>query len=143
MASQPTRNVTVVTAFIALSANQTKHPYNLHLTSGVAADRYVAWCDEAGTCDAMRAARRDAGASETSVVQPCNLVELLDATALAIGVTPKALQVATERSVFPNHCPSSEIVLLWLAKLLLVQRELRDPAGPRTSDIAWVDAGFN
>lgn len=153
-ASVPQRAVTVVTAFIALPSNRTKHGYELNHTVKVQAPQYVAFCDDL-SCEQVGRARshmaqeRSWGA-HTALRPGWTHEAVLYALAEAIGVAPGRLRRAAERSVTAQHCPSAEIQLIWLAKVLFVQRAMLEmsrnesslPRLTETTDLAWVDAGF-
>lgn len=41
-----------------------------------------------------------------------------------------------------THAPSAELVLIWLAKVLLVQESLRDPSNSHYAFHGWIDLGY-
>lgn len=142
----PRERALVVTAFISLPRNATKHGYqSLRHSLKVPADYYM-YCSDALQCAQMQEARRPVDArGVTSAVQQLTYEQLVRSLAQRIDVSVDALLAAARSSVhrapgWGGHCPSAEIILIWLAKPLLVELAMR--VHPTRRLFAWVDAGL-
>jgi hypothetical protein len=142
----------VVSAFLRLRREDVKHPYQVHRTVLVPADYFV-FCTntslsprQPSPCRSIEDARASprgkwkAGvATETHAWSVDQMVEEL---ASKLDLAPTAVRAAAQRSVVPIHCPSAELVMIWLIKPFLVAKAMA--AHPERAGLfAWVDAGFN
>ena len=129
----------VGTLFIKLPGGSAKHAYR-HAHAPRVRAPYRLYCSPPEHCHGIAASRRVAGAGPTEVV-PLSYDDLSHSLAVELNVSVDTLHRAAQRSVAPQHCPSKEIVVLWLAKLLIMK--LTIAAHPERHRFAWVDAGFN
>jgi len=133
----------VATLHIDLARSLVKHYYNLTRTVRVRAPYHV-FCDSTA-CDAIGQARADARRwLTTSFSRGWDVPRLVSALARAFGVEEAALLRAARRSAdAPGdrmHCPSAELVLIWLAKPVMIGLAMAQY--PERERFAWVDAGF-
>ena len=142
----PRERALVVTAFISLPRNATKHGYqSLRHSLKVPADYYM-YCSDALQCAQMQESRRPVDARGwSSAVQQLTYEQLVRSLAQRSDVSVDALLAAARSSVhrapgWGGHCPSAEIILIWLAKPLLVELAMR--VHPTRRLFAWVDAGL-
>lgn len=127
----------VVSLFIDIGRGRAKHEYAFERSTAVDAP-YLVWCSPAA-CDAITGARAALGLKTETV--KWDVPHLLSALAQELNVAPTMLWAAAQQSVTTVHCPSPELVLLWLAKLYLVKQALG--SHPLQSGFAWVDAGLH
>ena len=152
-ASHAASSTLVTTAFIRLPRSEAKHPYSLERTVLVPAD-YVAYCSNSTSSDVRQpsacatiqrsraTARGRWNATVRTELHATTHAQLVDMIAEGVGLPAATLLAGAERSVHPLHCPSAEIILIWLAKPFLVRATVishHDHKGL----FAWVDAGFN
>ena len=139
----------VATAFLSLPRRQdAKHPYTLERTVLVPAD-YYAFCSNGSLpspCATIVQSRARARGKWRAGVQTearaTTMAQLVDLLSAGVGLPAGVVRAAARRSVDPLHCPSVEIVMIWLAKPFLVAAAIA--AHPeRQTLFAWVDAGFN
>ena len=127
----------VVSAFVELPRHSVKHGYSFNHSLRVPAD-YIIFCSPVSTCEHLHTVREKDGFS-TEIV-PMTMQAVGEQLASTIGVSPGELWAAANASRYPGHCPSAELVILWLAKPLFVQ--LAMSLHPERTSFAWVDAGF-
>lgn len=144
----------VATAFINLPRQEAKHPYSLERTVLVPAD-YVAFCSNItletrhrrlSPCAVIQNSRARARgkwkAGVSTEVRPTGIAQLLQRLSDNARLPAASIRAAAQRSVDPLHCPSAEIIMIWLAKPFLVWDVIT--AHPDHHGLfAWVDAGFN
>ena len=129
----------VGTLFIKLPGGSAKHAYR-HVHAPRVRAPYRLYCSPPEHCRGIATSRRAAGVGLTEVV-PFNYDDVAQSLAIELNVSVDTLHRAAQRSVAPQHCPSREIIVLWLAKLLIMK--LTIAAHPERQRFAWVDAGFN
>mmetsp|Transcript_7588 Transcript_7588/g.22230 ORF Transcript_7588/g.22230 Transcript_7588/m.22230 type:complete len:313 (+) Transcript_7588:76-1014(+) len=131
--SEPPR---VLSLFIELPRGAVKHGYSFQHAAKVPAP-YLVY----GTQPAIgRIAAARAAAGLLTELREIDIGGLRNLSAASLGVSPAALELAARRSVDATHCPSWELVLIWLSKLPLLATAMRaEPALPRW---AWVDVGL-
>lgn len=132
----------VASLFIRLPRSSVKHAYafgykGFQLALDVPAP-YELWCT-ANDCEQIQQTRAAQNHSTTTHLFDIDAVWRLAARRLDVSVDQ--LRRATTRSIVTRHCPSAELVLIWLAKPLIV--ELAMEARPDHDRFAWLDTGFN
>ena len=145
--AQALPEVAVVTGFWELDDSQQKHTmaeYETFMSSATDVDApYLAF----GNSDVLqRIEEYRLGRSQTTSAFPQSLAELLAHTAKEVGVTDKQLHEAANLSVVEGHCPSAEVVVIWVSKPFVVQQGIalanRDLAlAGHLDGFAWMDAG--
>ena len=121
----------VVTAFIRLARNGTKHGYTFEHALRVPAP-YWAYCG-VPDCQLIKEARARQQLATTTRGPP-SAAEAFDAvlelTARRLNVETAELVRAAERSVhrapWGGHCPSWQLVVVWLAKPFLVEMAIAE-----------------
>ena len=103
----------VASAYIELPNGARKHDYGFRHSLHVSA-RYCVFCSPASACERIRSIREAAGFQTETVLM--DMHEVVQQLARSLGVHPSALWAAANASRAVIHCPSAEIVLLWLAK---------------------------
>ena len=130
----------VASLFVDLGRGKAKHGFVFDRAALVPAP-YLLYCSPAA-CSSFAKARAKGGIHPSMLrTVPWSMDATAEGLAKAINVSTDALWHAARRSVAPVHCPSAEIVLVWLAKLLVVRNALEER--PEVDAVAWVDAGFN
>ena len=128
----------VTSIFVPLAANKTKHAYPFRHSLHVSAP-YLLFCAPKAMCERATAIRAARGL-HTDVV-PFDMNALVAELATVLNVTVAALWAAASSSLHRRHCPSAELVLLWIAKPFLVR--LAMARHPERHAFAYVDTGFN
>ena len=128
----------VASIWMRLAPHARKHPYSFKHSLRVDAP-YRVLCAPAEDCEKIRLVREQLKL-QTEVV-PWSISLLTEALAREAGVARADLEEAARLSVTPVHCPSAELVLIWLAKPLAVLLAMR--AHPERQRFAWLDAAFN
>ena len=133
----------VASLFVRLPRNNVKHAYafgykGFQLALDVPAP-YELFCSPQVDCEQIRKVRE--AQNETTATHALELDAVWRLVARRLHVTVEQLRRATTRSIVKKHCPSAELVLIWLAKPLIV--ELAMKARPEHDRFAWLDTGFN
>lgn len=143
----------VVSVFIKLDHKLVKHPYNFQHSANVPAPYLIF-----GTpTDVENIVKIRQAQGHTTEVQPLTMRELVIGLAAWLKRDPEVLERAARHSQLASqqwqvrqpgyqradrlHCPSSEIILIWLAKLHLMSRAM--DLHPERTRFAYVDVGFN
>lgn len=126
----------VASLFLRLPSGKVKHRYDWKHSPRVDAP-YRLWCTQPD-CDEIKASR--AGLAPTEIV-PWSFEALSASLAAELNVSVHALHHAARLSETRVHCPSKELILIWLAKMLVVKQALA--AHAERHEFAWVDVGWN
>ena len=154
----------VVTAFIGLARELVKHTYEFRHSANVPAP-YLLWCTRQDCGKVTKFRDRSHLRTKTILTDMQQLVAELAASLKrdplvlwrAANHTFAAVKqdLADSNPVWevtkhgrrryasptPLHCPSPELILIWLAKISLVARAMQ--LYPSVARFAWVDSGFN
>ena len=143
----------VVSVFIKLDHKLVKHPYNFQHSANVPAP-YLIFGTPSDLANIVKIRQAQ---GHTTEVQPLTMRELVIGLAAWLKRDPEVLERAARHSQLASqqwqvrqpgyqradrlHCPSSEIILIWLAKLHLMSRAM--DLHPERTRFAYVDVGFN
>ena len=122
-------NTTLVASlFIRLPHNHAKHAYafqykGFKLAVDVPAE-YELW-GSANELEQISKARAAQGHS--TVTHPVDFEFVSQLVARRLGVSTEQLLRAAKRSATPRHCPSAELIVLWLSKPLIVELAMQVP----------------
>ena len=126
-------NTTLVASlFIRLPQKHAKHAYafqykGFKLAVDVPAV-YELW-GSANELEQISKARADQG--HATATHPVDFEFICRLVARRLGVSTKQLLRAAERSVIPVHCPSAELIVLWLSKPLVVELAMQVPSNSK------------
>ena len=114
--------------FIRLPHNHAKHAYafqykGFKLAVDVPAE-YELW-GSANELEQISKARAAQGHS--TVTHPVDFEFVSQLVARRLGVSTEQLLRAAKRSATPRHCPSAELIVLWLSKPLIVELAMQVP----------------
>ena len=114
--------------FIRLPHNHAKHAYafqykGFKLAVDVPAE-YELW-GSANEVEQISKARAAQGHS--TVTHPVDFEFVSQLVARRLGVSTEQLLRAAKRSATPRHCPSAELIVLWLSKPLIVELAMQVP----------------
>ena len=127
----------IASVFIRLPNKLTKHRYDFSHSPRVDAP-FRLFCGEPD-CKAISRSRSKLS-SATEVVH-WSYESMSGALARELNVSEHVLHRAANRSVHALHCPSAEIIVIWLAKFVAVKLTME--AHPERAAFGWVDAGWN
>ena len=122
-------NTIVASLFVRLPQKHAKHAYafqykGFQLAVDVPAE-YDLW-GSAIELEQISKARTDQG--HATVTHPVEFEFVSKLVARRLGVSTEQLLRAAERSVTPRHCPSAELIVLWLSKPLIVELAMQVPS---------------
>ena len=124
----------VASLFVRLPQKHAKHAYafqykGFKLAVDVPAE-YELW-GSANELEQISKARTAQG--HATVTHPVEFEFVSKLVAQRLGVSTEQLLRAAERSVTPRHCPSAELIVLWLSKPLIVELAMQVPSSSSSS----------
>ena len=132
----------VVSAFLRLPRSSVKHAYAFHYTAFQRVldvpSPYMLFCSQPD-CSQLNRTRTAQG--HATDIRPWSLDAALQLLAARLQVDATLIEQATTTAVHHSHCPSRQLIQIWLAKPFVV--ELAMGAYPTRTRFAWVDAAFN
>ena len=123
-------NTTLVASlFVRLPQKHAKHAYafqykGFKLAVDVPAE-YELW-GSAHELEQISKVRMDQG--HATVTHPVEFEFVSKLVARRLGVSTEQLLRAAKQSVTPRHCPSAELIVLWLSKPLIVELAMQVPS---------------
>ena len=119
----------VASLFVRLPQKHAKHAYafqykGFKLAVDVPAE-YELW-GSANELEQISKART--GQGHSTVTHPVEFEFVSKLVARRLGVSTEQLLRAAKRSVTPRHCPSAELIVLWLSKPLIVELAMQVPS---------------
>ena len=133
----PQRVPLVSSIFLKLPGGKAKHSYSWYHSPRVNATYRL--YGTLSTASLIRNSRKGLGAVTETV--PWDYDQMSAALASELNVSVAQLRLAARQSSVKLHCPSEEVIVVWLAKMVAVKLSMA--AHPELNDFGWVDVGFN
>lgn len=132
----------IVSSFLRLPRSSVKHAYSFEYRAWQNAlqipGRYALWCSQP-ECAQINRSRASFG--HVTDVHEWSLAAQLELLSRALGASGVQVKRAAQLSVHKQHCPSAEVIQIWLAKLMVMRLAMR--TYPDYERFAWVDASIN
>ena len=136
LVGSPVVKMMVISAFVKLGQNKAKHAYPFRWSLGLNEDYHI-FCSPEMCGKFVSTRRRLTAKTNTTAVWFSDVLRIV---ATALNSSTDTTMRRAKDSVVPVHCPSPELVLVWMVKPFLVQSAMS--MYPARRLFAWVDLGF-